>query len=331
MLLRCPLVQIVQQLFQLAVVRGGQAGQAQFLIAGVGAQVLRRLVQQAGIALAHGTIQEARLAETAAAHTAAQDFNAGAVLDGTHHGHDKVRRRGKLVQILEDGFGDAGRDARLVGGDGLDPAIVVVFDVVESRDIDAGDLCNAQQQLLFGDAALFFGFFDLGADAGQLVFSFAQLDHIKEIRDGFGVAGAGAARHDQRPALIAVFGVKRDARQIQHGQNVGIGKLILQGKAHRVKCRQRILAFHGIQRQMQALHLSFHVQPGHESTLAPPVFVLVQQLIQDLLAQKGHSDLICVRETERKAHIDLLFFFINAARLTAGVPARLLHPPQRFF
>ena len=37
-----PTVQIVQQLFQLAVVRGGQAGKAQFFIAGVSAQLLRR-------------------------------------------------------------------------------------------------------------------------------------------------------------------------------------------------------------------------------------------------------------------------------------------------
>ncbi len=106
MLLGGPLIQIIQQFFQLAVVGGGQAGQAQLLIAGVGAQILCCLIQQAGISLAHGAVQEACLAEPAAAHTAAQHLNAGTILDGPHHGHNKVRWRGKLVQILDDGLGD---------------------------------------------------------------------------------------------------------------------------------------------------------------------------------------------------------------------------------
>ena len=227
MLLGGPLIQIIQQFFQLAVVGGGQAGQAQLLIAGVGAQILCRLIQQAGIPLAHGAVQEARLTEPAAAHTAAQHFNAGAILDGTHHGHNKVRWRSKLVQILDDGLGDDRRDARLVGGNGFDPAVLKVGHIVEGGDIDPGDLCNAAQQLLFGDTALFLGALDLGADGRQLVLTLTQLDDIKEIRNGLRVAGAGTARHDQGPVLVAVLCVERNVSQIEHGQNVGVGKLVL--------------------------------------------------------------------------------------------------------
>ena len=85
----------------------------------------------------------------------------------------------------------------------------------------------SEQQLFLGDAALLFGLFDLGADAGQLVLALAQLDNVKEIRNGLRIAGTGAARHDQRPAVITVFGVERDTRQVQHGKDVGIGKLVL--------------------------------------------------------------------------------------------------------
>ena len=331
MLLGRPFVQVVQQLFQLAVVRGGQAGQAELFIAGVGAQVLCGLVQQAGVALTHGAVEEACLTEPTAAHAAAQHLDAGTVLDGTHHGHHKVGGRGKLVQVLDDGLGDACRDARLVGGDGLDPAVLAVGHIVERRDVDAGDLCNAQQQFLFGDAALLFGLFDLGADGGQLIFALAQLDHIKEVRNGLRVAGAGAARHDQRPALVAVPGIERDARQIQHGQDVGIGKLVLQRKAHRVKRGERVLALHGVQGQAQTLHLGFHVQPGHKGALTPPVFVAVEQLVQDLFAKEGHAHLVGIREAERKTHVHFFFILIDAARLTAGVAAGFLHPAQRFF
>ena len=331
MLLGCPLVQIVQQLFQLAVVRGGQAGKAQFFIAGVGAQLLRRPVQKARVTLAHGTVQKARLTETATTHTAAQHLNAGAVLNGTHHGHHEIRGRGKLVQVLDDRLGDARRDARLIGGDGLDPAILVILHIVERRDIDTGDLCNAQQQFLFGNAALLLGLFDLGADAGQLVFALTQLDHIKKVRNGFRVAGAGATRHDQRPAFIAILGIERDARQIQHSQNIGIGKLVLQGEAHCIKSGERILALHGVERQTKTLHLGLHIQPRHKSTLAPPVFVAVEQLIQDLFAEEGHTYLIGVRKAERKADIHFFFVLIYTAGFSAGITAGLLYPSQCFF
>ena len=207
----------------------------------------------------------------------------------------------------------------------------MVGDIVESRDVHARDLCNVEQQLFFGDA-LFFSLFDLGADGGQLVLALTQLDDIKEIRNRLGVAGAGAARYDQRPAVIAVFGVERDARQVQHGKDIGVGKLVLQGKAHSIKGRgERVLALHGVERQTKTLHLGLHIQPRHKSTLAPPVFVAVEQLVQDLFAQKGHSHLVGIREAEGKAHIHLILFFIDTAGLAAGIAAGLLHPSQRFF
>ena len=82
---------------------------------------------------------------------------------------------------------------------------------------------------------------------------------------------------------------------------------------------------------MQALHLLFHVHPGHKGSLAPPVFVAVEQLVQDFFAQKGHADLIGIREAERHAHINVCFIFIGAARFTAGITARLLNQTERFF
>ena len=138
-----------------------------------------------------------------------------------------MRGRSKLVQILDDGLGDDRRDARLVGGNGFDPAVLKVGHIVEGGDIDPGDLCNAAQQLLFGDTALFLGALDLGADGRQLVLTLTQLDDIKEIRNGLRVAGAGTARHDQGPVLVAVLCVERNVSQIEHGQNVGVGKLVL--------------------------------------------------------------------------------------------------------
>ena len=331
MLFRCPLVQVVQQLFQLAVVGGGQAGKAQLLIAGVGTEVLRCLVQQAGVALAHGAVEETGLTEPAAPHAAPQHLDAGAVLNRAHHGDNEVGRGRKLVQVLDDGLGDDGRDARLVGGDGLDAAILAVFDIVERRDIDAGNFGDAAQQLLLGDTALLLRLFDLGTDAGQLVLALAQLDDVEEIRDRLRVAGTGAACHDERPALVAVLRIERDARQLQHGEDVGVGQLILEREAHGIEVGERVFALHRVEGQTQTLHLRLHIQPRHEGALAPPVLVAVQQLIEYLFAEKRHSHFVGVREAERKADVHLIFIFIHAARFAAGITARLLHPGQRFF
>ena len=119
-------------------------------------------------------------------------------------------------------------------------------------------------------------------------------------------------------------------RKVQHGQNVGVGKLVLQRKAHRIKSGQRVLALHGVKGQIQPLHFGLHIQPRHERALAPPVFVAVEQLVQDLFAEEGHAHLVGIREAERKPDIHLFLLFIYAARLAARITARLLHPAQRF-
>ena len=105
----------------------------------------------------------------------------------------------------------------------------------------------------------------------------------------------------------------------------------MQGKPDNIKRSKRILAFQRIQRQLQPLHFRFHIKPGHEGALAPPVLLLVQNFIQNFFAQEGHTNFIGVREAESKPQVHFILFFIYAARFAAGVTARLLHVGQRFF
>src|SRR5699024_11079722 len=65
--------------------------------------------------------------------------------------------------------------------------------------------------------------------------------------------------------------------------------------------------------------------------LAPPVLVLVQQLVEDLLPQKGHAHLVGVGEAEGEPNVHLLLFFVYAAWFAAGIAARLLHMAQGLF
>ena len=178
---------------------------------------------------------------------------------------------------------------------------------------------------------LFFGFFHLGADGLQHIFAFAQLHHIEKRCHRLAVAHAGAACDHQRIVFIAVFGIKRNAGKLQHGQNVGIAQLILQRKAYNIELAHRVFAFQRIQGHLQAFHLGLHIGPGHKHPLAPPVFVLIQNIIQDLFAQKRHTHFIGIRKAEGHAHIHFAFILDHTARLAAGITAGLLHMIECFF
>ena len=325
-----PRVEVVKNILQPGVVGGRKAGKAQLIIAGVAAEHPRTVADKLGAALPEGTVELACLTEAAAADTAAQHLDTGAVLHCAHKRHHKVFRWGKAVHILHDGLCHARRHAGAVGRDSLDAAILLVGHIVEGRHIDTGELCQLQQQPLF-IPALLFALLHGGTDVLQHLLALTKLHHIKEVCHRLGVAYTGAARDDERPPLITVGGPQRDARQAQHCQNIRVAQLIFKREADNVKIRQRIFAFKAVQRNVQPLHLGLHVRPWHKGALTPPVFVAVQNIVQDLLAQKGHADLIGIRKAERHAHIHLGFILVDAARLAARVTARLLYQTQGLF
>ena len=303
---------------------GGQTRQAQFIVAGVAAERAGAVADELGAAFTEGAVELACLTEAAAAHAAAQHLDAGAVLHRTDERHNKVFRRGEAVHIPDDGLCHAGGNAGTVRGDGLNAAILPVGHIVEGRHVDAGNFGEFQKQLFFVPALLFAPL-DCGADVLEHLLTLAQLHDVEEIRHRLGVADAGAAGNNQRPALVAVRGAQRNTRQAQHGQHVRVGQLIFQREADDVKIGQRILALKAVERNVQPLHLLLHIGPGHERALTPPVFVAVEDVVEDLFAEERHADLVGIGEAERHAHIDPGLILIDTARLAAGVPARLLH------
>ena len=212
--------------------------------------------------------------------------------------------------------------------DGPDGAVFIILHVVQAGDITAGNIGHRPQQTLF-PPFFRFGFADQLADGGQLFLALAQHHHVDEVGQRLGVAHAGPARHHQRPFLAAVGRAQRDARHVQHGQDVGVGKLVLQCEAHHVKGGERVFALQAVQRDGALFHLGLHVHPRHEGALAPPAGILVQQLVQNLHAQEGHAHLVGIGEAEGKAQVQLGLVLIHTARFAAGVAARFLHGGQR--
>ena len=205
-----PAVQFIQNVLQPGMVGGGKARKAQLVIAGVAAKLAGALADKLGAALAEGTVQLACLAKPAAAHTAAQHLDAGAVLHSADQRHHKVFRWLIVVHIFDDGLGDTCRHAGAVGLDGLDAAVLLIRYIVERRDVDAGDLSHFQQQLFFRPP-LFFALLHGGTDVLQHLLTLTQLHDVEEIRHRLSVTDAGAARDNERPAAVTVCSAQRDA------------------------------------------------------------------------------------------------------------------------
>ena len=146
--------QLVRQGLQLLVVRGGEAGQVDLMVAGIFQGIHRLLVQGFRIPGPHRPVAEARLAEAAAADAAPEHLQVGPVVDNLRGGHDGVHGIIGLVQVFDDPLGDPRRGS-MKGHDGGEAAVRAILVLIEGRHIDAGDFGNLQQELLLGPVRRF--------------------------------------------------------------------------------------------------------------------------------------------------------------------------------
>jgi len=233
MLFARPFQHIVQQFFQLAVVTGGKAGKRNFVIAGVLAQYAARFTEHACVPLAHGPVQKTGLAKTAPAHTSAQHFNLCTVMHSTNHGHHKVARKRLRVHIGQNSLCHYSGCAA-ARGNFFHPSIREIRYLIQLWHIHARYLRQLHQNVMLakpGPAP----FQDGVTHIWKLHFPLAQHKQIEEIGQGLGVAGTGAARHHKGCVFPSLAGQKRNAAKLQHGKDIGVGKLVLQCKAHHVK------------------------------------------------------------------------------------------------
>ena len=323
MLFRRPREHIVQQRLQLAVIAGGQARERDLIVSGILAQLPPGLGEHVRIALPHRTIQETGLTETAPAHTSAQDFDLCTVMDGTDHRNDKMRRERLRIHIADDRLGHDCRST-VPGLYALNPPVRQIGNIIQRGDVNAFDLRAAPQDLLLRKPFLS-PLNHCVAHRGELDLAFSEHHKIEEISQRLAVAYTRAARDNNGHIFPSLRRIERDMRQIKHRQNIGIGELILKRESDHVESAQFILALQSIERNAALFHFLFHVHPGHERSFTPDILSGIEDLIEDLHAQKGHSDLIGVRKAECETKIYFVFVLIDAARFSAGITPGLLN------
>ncbi len=194
-----------------------------------------------GVALAHRAVNHARLTEAAALGAAARD------LDRTcdrrsPRARPPGRRRGKgnCRGSWTSRRSHRVRRALVLGvRDDLEPAVRVDrgrverghVDAAESRP-DASGVRGAARRLRFPSSRV---------SAISVVASSPSpmTKASMNARHGFGVGGHGPARDDQRIVVAAVLAAERDAAEVEHREDVGVGELVLQREADDVEVAER--------------------------------------------------------------------------------------------
>jgi hypothetical protein len=112
-----------------------------------------------------------------------------------------------------------------------------MLEPVAGGNVNAADAHQPVQDLLSGR-------FPLPAachHAGHLqkpLLAVAQEHGVQGLRQRLGIGGPGAAGHDEGVVLPALFRPKRDAAHPQHGEDVYVSQLVLEGEAHQVEFHQ---------------------------------------------------------------------------------------------
>ena len=245
-------------------------------------------------------------------------------MDRLHIGDDEGFGVADGGHILDNPLGDLCGGAVLRGDRG-DGAVFVVGNLIKRRDIDAGDLGGLPEEILFGVGPLRLHFPVEGDHLHHDLLPLADLEEVHKVAKRLGIAGAGAAGEDNRVGFLPAGRPGVDPRQVQHVQDVCIGKLILEGKADRLELVEGIEALEAVKGQPLLPHQLFKVNPGGIDPFGPAVGVKVNDIVEDFQPQVAHPDLVGVGEAKGNPEIYIRLVLDNAVQLAADIPGRLLH------
>ena len=135
--------------------------------------------------------------------------------------------------------------------------------------------------------------FDIKTDyLGQHLLTLAYIEEVKKIRYRFGIVRAGTAAYHERHIIGAVCCAQRQAREIEHIEDIGIAHLILEGESDKIELRYRISALVRPERYLMLAHLLLHVHPRSIHTLTPDIILAVERTVKDADTEVRHSYLV---------------------------------------
>ena len=114
--------------------------------------------------------------------------------------------------------------------------------------------------------------------------------------------------------------------QVEHGENVGVGELVLEAEADDVELAEGSERLERDERLAVLAQQRFEVDPGGVGALRVDVGAPIEQIVEDLQPGMGLGDLVDLRKGKGEAQGDVARVLADRATLVAEVAARLFDP-----
>ena len=159
------------------------------------------------------------------------------------------------------------------------------------------------------------------------LFAFADDHGVEECAHRLRVEAARAAGYHQRVGGVAVSGAQGNARQVEHGQDVGIELLVGEREGENVEIADSLAGLQPEEGDAIAAHHRLEVTPRAVDALGQQVVPLVDQVVEDHQPQVGPAQFINIGEGEGDLAADggIVPLFGDAVEFAAGVAGWLHH------
>ena len=298
--------EVADKRLDVRVVAGAERSKGKLFVPGAGKRVPQEVLDRLRASLAVGPVDDACLAEAAAADAAARHLDRDAVVDRLHERQERPVGIGRRFDV----FQKPPADNRVSPGRDEEP--VALRDRFEER--------LPARMLLFQ--------FD---DLVHRLFRFSDEEDVNEVRERPGIDGARSAGDDDGMAVVPVRRPAGDAGKIKGRQDIGVRKFVLERNSDDVEFVDREVRFETGERPPRCPELFLIVRPGREHAFANGVLALVQDMIEDADAKVRHADLVGVGEKKADLRPYGPGVLVHCVDLGVDVPGRLADERKEIF
>ena len=162
------------------------------------------------------------------------------------------------------------------------------------------------------------GVFQDFENADDVFLGVADIVRVDEVSGRFRIVHDRPAGDNQRMVIVSLGCFQGYPGQIENIKHVGVDHLVSQGEPDHVEFVQRTMRFQREHRDIFPAHELFGVAIRGEKAFADKPLIGIDQMIENLHAEIGHTDFVHVGIADR--HGQFVFMgFDDLPRLTAGV------------
>ena len=319
----CPFKKTVGKLGKPRIIADRERNKRNLVIAGVVIEALCLFAESFNRLFSDRSIHHACLTEAATTDASAVNLKNDSVMYGLDIRHNELLGIGCLIKILNNTLLDLGGNVIVERSVFLNSAVLVIGNVIERGNVNAINMARLAKEGGFCIAAISLHLIIKVADLKKNLLTLTNIDKVKEVSHWLGVINARAAADDDGTVICPILRPDGEAGKLQHCKSSCIAHLVLEREGNKVELGERIATLNSGKRNVIFLHLLLHISPGSVHTLAPDVFVLIKNVIEDSYTKIGHANLVCIGETEGETAKAVLLFLHNAVKFTADVSAGL--------